>query len=80
MAIGSAKESQDRLRYLVGLAEHGGAGLLQDLGSGETDHFCCHVCVADPGFGSGQVLARHLQVGDGALKAVLDCTKSASLS
>ena len=79
MAVGLAEEPQDRLGDLVGLAEHGGAGLLQDLGSGEVDHFCCHVHVADSGLRSGQVLAGHLQVGDGAFQTVLDRTEIASL-
>ena len=77
MAVGLAEEPQDRLGDLVGLAEHGGAGLLQDLRTSEVDHFRSHVHVADSGLRSGQVLAGHLQVRDSALQTVLNRTKGA---
>src|SRR4051794_3640111 len=71
----SAQELQDALRGLVGLGEHGGAGLGEDLGAGEGHHLQGHVGVPDPGLRRGQVLDRHVQVGDLVLEAVLGGTE-----
>ena len=45
------QQFEDRLRGGVGLGEHGGAGLQEDLVLGEVDHFEGHVGVHDLGFG-----------------------------
>ena len=43
-----AEQSQYRLGDGVCLAQHGRAGLLQDLVLGELNHFRCHVGVTNP--------------------------------
>src|SRR3954452_19908897 len=68
---GSPEERQDALGDLVGLREHRGAGLREDLGPGELDHLRRHVGVADAGLRSGQVLDRDVHVLDRVLEPVL---------
>src|SRR4051812_39886321 len=57
-----SQEAEDALRGLVGLGQHAGAGLLQDLQLGEGDHLGGHVHVADAALGGGQVLLEGGQV------------------
>ena len=71
----SAEEREDTLRGLVGLREHRGAGLGQDLVPGELDHFLRHVGVADAALRGGQVLDRDVEVVDGVVEPVLDGTQ-----
>ena len=52
-APGSAEELQHGLQYLVGLGQHGGAGLHHDLVA-EADHLSGDVEVADAGLRSGR--------------------------
>src|SRR5699024_4607571 len=67
----SAEQGEDALRELVGLGQHGGAGLLEDVGAGVADHLVGHVGVADPRLRGGEVLDRDLQVVDRVVEAVL---------
>ena len=62
---------------LVGLRQHRGAGLRQDLRAGEVHHLAGHVGVADPALRRGQVLDRHVEVVDGVLEPVLVGTEVA---
>ena len=75
----SAEQGQDALGRLVGLRQHRGAGLGQDLRAGEVHHLLRHVGVADPALGGGEVLDRHVEVVDGVLEAVLDRTELGAL-
>ena len=52
------EQLQDRLRRQVGLSQHRGGRLLQDLELGEVHHLLRHVHVADAGLGRLQVLGR----------------------
>src|SRR6185312_4797844 len=65
------EQLEDRLRDLVGLGEHGGAGLLQDLRAGHVGHFHRIVGVLDARLGSRQVGGGGGEVSDGRLEAVL---------
>ena len=65
------QEAEDALRGLVGLGQHRGAGLLQDLQLGEVDHLGGHVHVADAALGRGQVLLVGGEVVERVLEAVL---------
>src|SRR5690349_19355147 len=53
-SVGSAQQLQNALRRLVGLREHRGAGLRQEVGPSEVDHLGSHVGVADAAHRSGQ--------------------------
>src|SRR3954469_11984902 len=66
-----AQEAQHALRGLVGLREHGRAGLREDLVLGQGDHLLRHVHVADPRLGAGQVLLVRGLHRQGVLEAVL---------
>ena len=69
------QQRQDALGRLVGLRQHAGAGLLQDLELRELDHLRRHVRVADTALGGGQVLLVRGQVGDRVLETVLHRTE-----
>ena len=71
----AAQQRQDALRSLVGLGEHRGAGLRQDLRAGEAHHLLRHVGVADAALRRGQVLDRDVEVVDGVLEPVLQRTE-----
>src|SRR3954471_11310143 len=61
---GLAEQAENCLRGLVGLGQHGGAGLLQDLVLGEVDHLLSHIDVTDARLGGHEVLlvrGRHRQ-------------------
>ena len=73
------QELQDRLRSGVGLREHGGAGLQEDLVLGEVDHLEAHVGVDDRRLRRREVLGGHLKVRDGRLEPVLDRTELATV-
>ena len=77
-ATGLAQERKNTLAGLVCLGQHGGAGLGQDVGLGELDHFLSHVDVRDAGLSGLQVLIGDVQGLDRVLKAVLACTKTDS--
>ena len=68
---GSLEQLEHRLRGLVGLREHGGAGLGEDLALGEVDHLGRHVDVADAALGRRQVLDGDVEVVDRVLEPVL---------
>ena len=55
------QQSQHTLRQLVGLGNHGGTGLLQNLGTAQCRGFRCEVCVHDPATGCRLVFNRCLQ-------------------
>src|SRR5689334_3112189 len=71
------QEREDALRDLVRLAEHGGAGLHQDLVLGEVGHLHGHVGVPDLGVRRRQVLGRNLEAGHRGLETVLLRTEPA---
>jgi len=73
------EELQDALGRCVGLGEHRGAGLDQDLLLGVVGHLGSHVGVTHSGLRSGQVLLGDRQVGDGVLQTVLESTELATL-
>src|SRR4051794_2140807 len=66
-----AKERKDSLAALVGLRQHRGAGLLQDVELRELRHLRRHVDVADAGLGGRQVLLVGRQVVQAMLEAGL---------
>ena len=68
---GLAQERKNTLAGLVCLGQHGGAGLGQDVGLGELDHFRSHVDVGDAGLSSLQVFSGNVQGLDGVLQTVL---------
>src|SRR3954447_4464589 len=76
----SAEELQDTLRALVGLSQHRGAGLGQDLRAREGDHLLRHVGVADAALRRGQVLDGDIHVVEGVLEPVLRRTELGTLA
>lgn len=68
------EQGENALRQLVGLGQHGGAGLLQDLTTGQGGGFCCKIGVLDPAARCREIFRGGLQVADGALEAVLQST------
>src|SRR3954453_9337145 len=74
------EEREDRLGRLVGLGQHGRAGLAEDLSLGEGHHLRGHVGVTDAGLRRREVLDGDAEVADGVLEAVLDRTELAALS
>src|SRR3954470_4935083 len=76
----SAEELQDTLRALVGLSQHRGAGLGQDLRAREGHHLLRHVGVADAALRRGQVLDGDVHVVQGVLEPVLDRTQLGALA
>src|SRR3954449_9546178 len=74
------QQRQDVLRQLVGLRQHGGAGLRQDLGLGHLDRLGGHVDVADARLGGHQVLLVDPDVVERMLEAVLDRTEDRALA
>ncbi|MPM48271.1 hypothetical protein SDC9_94995 [bioreactor metagenome] len=75
-----AQQGQDVLGQGVGLSQHGGSRLLQDVGVGELGHLLGHIHIADLALGGGQVLGGGLQVVDLVLHAVLDGAQISPLS
>src|SRR4051812_16631435 len=73
------QQRQDVLRQLVGLRQHGRAGLRQDLGLGHLDRLLSHVDVADARLGGHQVLLVDRDVVQRVLEAVLDRTEDGAL-
>src|SRR3954447_24173019 len=71
----SLEQLEHRLRGLVGLREHGGAGLREDLVLRELDHLRRHVRVTDPALGRRHVLDGDVEVVDRVLEPVLECTQ-----
>ena len=74
------EQLQNVLRQLVGLGQHGGSRLAQDVVLGEFHHLLRHVDVADAGFGCRQVLVSHAQVVDGVVDTVLHRTEGSTLA
>src|SRR6185436_16754104 len=74
------QEREHALAGLVGLGQHRGAGLGQDLALGEVHHLCGHVHVADPALGCRHVLGCDREVVDGVLEAVLHGTEVGAYS
>src|SRR6478609_7997593 len=72
---GLAQEGKNTLAGLVGLGQHGGAGLGQDVCLGELDHFLSHVDVGDAGLSGLQVFTGNVQRLDGVLETVLRGTQ-----
>lgn len=70
--MSALQQAEHVLRDLVGLGQHCGAGLLQDLGPGEFRRFLGEVGIADTAAGCRQVFRGGLQVGDHRGEAVLD--------
>jgi hypothetical protein len=68
------EQGENALRQLVGLGQHGGAGLLQDLTTGQGGGFRCKIGVLDPAARCREIFRGGLQVADGALEAVLQST------
>src|SRR3954471_13479842 len=71
----SLQQLEHRLRGLVGLREHGGAGLREDLVLRELDHLRRHVRVTDPALGRRHVLDGDVEVVDRVLEPVLERTQ-----
>src|SRR5262245_54323565 len=71
----AAQEGQHGLRGLVGLRQHGRAGLLEDLVLGEVDHLRGHVDVLDAALGRLEVLLVRGEVVERVLEAVLNRTE-----
>src|SRR3954454_4692741 len=71
----SLQQHEHRLRGLVGLREHGGAGLREDLVLRELDHLRRHVRVTDPALGRRHVLDGDVEVVDRVLEPVLERTQ-----
>src|SRR3954452_23906435 len=71
----SLQQLEHRLRGLVGLREHGGAGLREDLVLRELDHLRRHVRVTDPALGRRHVLDGDVEVVDRVLEPVLERTE-----
>src|SRR4051812_30310779 len=71
----SLEQLEHRLRGLVGLREHGGAGLREDLVLRELDHLRRHVRVTDPALGRRHVLDGDVEVVDRVLEPVLERTQ-----
>jgi len=65
-----ADERQGSLGPEIRLAEHGDSSLLDDLRTGQARRFRREVRVADPRFGSGEVLDADLEVGNRVLQTV----------
>ena len=63
------------MRYGIGLRQHSGTGLHQNLIACELRDFLRHVGIADPGFGSRQVFGVDADVVDRVLETVLHGTK-----
>ena len=57
------------MRHLVGLGDHGRAGLLQDLGATHVRGFVREVGIHDPAVGGRLVLDARLQVRDDGIEA-----------
>src|SRR4051812_46006914 len=71
LAGGLAEQAEDALGALVGLGEHGRAGLGEDLELGLVDHLLGDVDVADAALGAGEVLLEDADVVDRVLEPVL---------
>ena len=65
---------------MVGLGQHGGRRLAQDVVLGEFHHLLRHVDVADAGFGCRQVFVGNTQVVDGVVDTVLHRTEGRTLA
>src|SRR5689334_2528228 len=68
------EEPKNRLRALIRLSEHRGAGRLQDLQLREVDHLRRHVDVLDLALRRAEVLLVVRQVVERVLEAILDGT------
>ena len=70
-----ADELQEHMRESVGLGQHGGGGLSEDLVADEGGHFGGHVHIGDAGLGGEEVLRLYADIGDGVLQPVLHGTE-----
>src|SRR5690606_31769148 len=71
---------QHALRQGVGLGEHGGACLLQDLPAGEVGGLGGEIGITNPAARGGEVLRGGLQVGDGGFEARLQGAELGALA
>src|SRR5690554_2801152 len=76
---GLTQQAEDCLWQLVGLGENRGTGLLHDLLLAEVGGLGGVVGILDTATGGRDVLGNVLQVTNGVLEAVLDCTEVSTL-
>ena len=74
-----AQKLKNRLSSLVGLSQHSGTGLRQDLVRGVINSLMCHVGIADSGFRSLQIFSPDIEAADRVFQAVLVGAKISSL-
>jgi hypothetical protein len=76
---GLLEKLENGLAPLVGLGQHCGTGLIEDLVFGVPDHLVRHVGIADAGFGSLHIFGSHVQTTDRVFQPVLVGAKIGSL-